>query len=575
MRARLAVRTSRQQTAARPRQRRRAEPVRAGVRAAEAEESASNHLRLALQAKLRVAPAGDEREREADRMAARVMSAPRAVQRKCACGAGKAGECEECRPKSGGAVQRSATGGLRRVVVPSIVERVIGSPGRPLDGATRAFMEPRLGRDFRDVRIHTDGRAGASARAIEARAYTVGRHIAFDRGEFAPTTEPGRRLLAHELTHVVQQNGISGETAFREEKGKKPNLGAGLKHPDAFWEWWKKVAGFEGTVGDWEANKKFNVNDRGGRTNLGITRGTFTQYHNVASLPDTDEAFDAMTVEQASLIGRSFWKKSHADELSNPGVAIIVCDWYWGSTSYAFVEIKKRLAAMGYFIDKDKKFLTEGKYNVDDLDPDTIAVMNTIPPATLTKALTEQRLDHYARIAADPTQKNFEKGWFKRANERQTQAEELLEKDSSAVQDAHVTAAQDFRRAMAKPDLAAAVTAIKDFTADQIEHEFKLLSKKNIAELHEAAVKAGLTDESTLVSVSRYRRLVYRLKSNMEAQNWVEAAWFLNYFGESEIKEFIAPLKKKPDQLKALHEAAATTRGEGSNAARLTAGVGQ
>lgn len=85
------------------------------------------------------------------------------------------------------------------------VREVLGSPGRPLDEKTRAYMEPRLGHDFGKVRVHADERAAESARSVGARAYTVGNDLVFDAGEFAPRTPAGRRLIAHELSHVVQQ----------------------------------------------------------------------------------------------------------------------------------------------------------------------------------------------------------------------------------------------------------------------------------------------------------------------------------------------------------------------------------
>jgi hypothetical protein len=78
--------------------------------------------------------------------------------------------------------------------------------GAALDTASRRFFEPRFGFNFDQVRVHTDPKAAESARAINARAYTVGRDIAFGAGMYAPGTESGRRLLAHELTHVVQQS---------------------------------------------------------------------------------------------------------------------------------------------------------------------------------------------------------------------------------------------------------------------------------------------------------------------------------------------------------------------------------
>jgi len=102
-----------------------------------------------------------------------------------------------------------ATGPKISSPAPRIVREVIDSPGRPLDAATRAFMEPRFGHDFSRVRVHTDARAGESAHAVEAKAYTVGTEIVFGVGRYAPHSSDGRRLLAHELTHVVQQVGVS------------------------------------------------------------------------------------------------------------------------------------------------------------------------------------------------------------------------------------------------------------------------------------------------------------------------------------------------------------------------------
>lgn len=90
------------------------------------------------------------------------------------------------------------------------VESVISSSGRPLDRETRRYMESRIGFDFSKVRIHTDSRAAASAKSLNARAYTVGNNIVFGPGRFAPNTTEGRRLLAHELTHVVQQGASPG-----------------------------------------------------------------------------------------------------------------------------------------------------------------------------------------------------------------------------------------------------------------------------------------------------------------------------------------------------------------------------
>lgn len=89
---------------------------------------------------------------------------------------------------------------------PPIAADVLRACGRPLDAGTRAFMEPRLGHDFGAVRVHDDPAAARSAEAVHAAAYTVGRHVVFAAGRYAPGGSQGRALLAHELTHVVQQS---------------------------------------------------------------------------------------------------------------------------------------------------------------------------------------------------------------------------------------------------------------------------------------------------------------------------------------------------------------------------------
>jgi len=154
------------------------------------------------------------------------------LQRACACGgpSGETGECEEC-GKTRLSLQRSARrpelGALSSGGVPPIVHDVLRSPGQPLNPGARAFMEPRFGHDFSHVRVHTDARAAESARTVNALAYTVGRNVVFGAGQYAPGTGNGRRLLAHELTHVVQQSShrvgsaddiaISGEGALESE----------------------------------------------------------------------------------------------------------------------------------------------------------------------------------------------------------------------------------------------------------------------------------------------------------------------------------------------------------------------
>lgn len=132
------------------------------------------------------------------------------LQRKCACGGnpGASGECEECRRKKM-SLQRRAQNSMTPQGIPQVVHDVLRAPGRPLDAESRAFMEPRFGHDFSNVRIHTDTRAAQSARAVHALAYTVGRNVVFGSGQYRPETMAGRELLAHELTHVAQQSAHS------------------------------------------------------------------------------------------------------------------------------------------------------------------------------------------------------------------------------------------------------------------------------------------------------------------------------------------------------------------------------
>ncbi|VVB52076.1 Uncharacterised protein [uncultured archaeon] len=131
------------------------------------------------------------------------------LQRKCAFGNHTmSGECEERRKKL--ILQRSSINLAEPSEVPPIVHDVLRSPGQPLDTTTRAFMEPRFGYDFSQIRIHTDAVASRSADAIGARAYTLGNEIIFGTGQYSPATYSSNTLLAHELVHVRQQHDYSG-----------------------------------------------------------------------------------------------------------------------------------------------------------------------------------------------------------------------------------------------------------------------------------------------------------------------------------------------------------------------------
>ena len=113
-------------------------------------------------------------------------------------------KCDKCRKKKQ-PLQRRSFGRAEPSHVPHIVHDVLRSPGAPLDKSTRSFMERRFGHNFGDVRIHADARAAESALSVNALAYAVGKDIVFGPGQYTPNTSEGLKLLAHEITHTVQQ----------------------------------------------------------------------------------------------------------------------------------------------------------------------------------------------------------------------------------------------------------------------------------------------------------------------------------------------------------------------------------
>lgn len=129
------------------------------------------------------------------------------LRRACACGThASVDKCQACAERE--KLSRRAVAGARAADrAPPVVSDVLHSPGAPLDPGARAFMEPLFGSDFAGVRVHTDATAAHSARAVDADAYTVGQHIVFAEGRYAPSTRSGGHLLAHELAHTLQQSG--------------------------------------------------------------------------------------------------------------------------------------------------------------------------------------------------------------------------------------------------------------------------------------------------------------------------------------------------------------------------------
>jgi outer membrane protein OmpA-like peptidoglycan-associated protein len=213
-------------------------------------EGAGNHQRAnalpnyrGLQAKLSIGKANDPFEQEADRVASEVMrmgsesevatmnqtGGAHLVQRKCDCGGG----CDKCKKKQL-SLKRVPASAHESGEVPSSVDAVLRSLGEPLDAGTRAFMEPRFGYDFGQVRVHNNSAAAQSARDVNALAFTVGNHIAFASGQYSPGSAQSNHLLAHELAHVVQQGGAGPSTSGPQVSGVIQRAGASSAIPTPF-----------------------------------------------------------------------------------------------------------------------------------------------------------------------------------------------------------------------------------------------------------------------------------------------------------------------------------------------------
>jgi len=160
---------------------------------------------IQLRRRLKIGRTDDPAEAEADHAAEKVVRMPEPVQSREGIAQKVTGRFQTSGHKEAQALQmeRSETYADARQEAPSIIHEVLRSTGQPLGASTRHFMEPRFGHDFSQVRVHTDARAAESASAVGAHAYTVGKNVVFGRGEFAPTTSSGRRLIAHELAHVA------------------------------------------------------------------------------------------------------------------------------------------------------------------------------------------------------------------------------------------------------------------------------------------------------------------------------------------------------------------------------------
>lgn len=169
---------------------------------------------------------GDRWEREADRVAEAVTRAPSAWRRPGML------SVPVITPVTASSLQRNDSPSTSTLIAsqgtPQYADSVASppGPGQPFDRASRSFFEPRLGHDFSGVRIHNNGQAVEMAEAVGARAFTAGRHIFFGGGEYAPGTFAGRKLIAHELVHTIQQESVTDRPRMLLQRAPKEKCGA-------------------------------------------------------------------------------------------------------------------------------------------------------------------------------------------------------------------------------------------------------------------------------------------------------------------------------------------------------------
>jgi hypothetical protein len=160
-----------------------------------------------LQAKLTIGASDDSLEQEADRIANQVMGMPEVSYSKLMLTSKSAASTKNENGRTPLRTKRAESFGAGGIEAPASVGEVLRSQGHRIDTATRTFFEARFGHDFSNVRVHADSGAAQSARDINALAYTFRNHIVFGSNSYRPQLSEGRQLIAHELTHVLQQSG--------------------------------------------------------------------------------------------------------------------------------------------------------------------------------------------------------------------------------------------------------------------------------------------------------------------------------------------------------------------------------
>ncbi len=273
--------------------------------------------RCQVQLKLAVSQPNDVYEQEADRVAENILRTPSSTIPPSHIAMG----LRKVQTKLSDYSPAGEAGSQSEEIAPPIVHDVLRSPGQPLDLKTRAFFEPRFGHDFGNVRVHTDEKAAASARAVNALAYAVGPNVVFAAGQYAPRTDPGQHLLAHELAHVCQDARTSGDPPVRRYEGPE--------HQDIGDRYLRKLLAFLQTEegARWASGMGYNRDDlvaqisrdpmqRGDRIHLPprlnpqtgqVERGELTPGQVISLMGDfygsVDDLANAPTAERRDILG--------------------------------------------------------------------------------------------------------------------------------------------------------------------------------------------------------------------------------------------------------------------------------
>lgn len=289
-----------------------------------------------IQPKLTVSQPEEAYEREADQIAGQVMRMADPA----------AGHGPERAPSGSGAGSRSG--------------------GQPLPEAARQFFEPRFGADFGDVRVHTGEQAAQAASSLNARAYTLGSDIVFGAGEYDPSSTGGQRLLAHELTHVVQQRSAPPMiqrdlSAYNKEKVDfMPNYGDPGMGSTTYTTISAEAPGIRSALSQLIADGKVSEI----KSSSGNKSWFAANHHKNAQLADIEKAFSDAGYSDAGKLARSLYD-IHGEYLySNQTITTVTLFGDYSSSSGAKVSTERNRSLTEYEIRQARRVFKDAiKYN--------------------------------------------------------------------------------------------------------------------------------------------------------------------------------------------------------------------